>query len=129
MTTIPRRLVYRVLAQVVHGQARVVAGRTVGRSVKRRGLAHQANALAKEEGREDQSHDLCVQANELTRRIGDPSHYQGPGVDPALLGWLSALALGHTAARAEIEQLAGPGVMAGVDWLDMPMVLDRLLLH
>ncbi len=129
MTTIPRRLVYRVLAQVVHGQARAIAGRTAGRTLKRRPEAHQGDAAVRQEDRHDHAHDLRVQADELTRRIGDPSHYQGPGVDPALLGWLSALALGHTAARAEIEQLAGPGVMAGVDWLDMPMVLDRLLLH
>ena len=71
--------------------------------------------------------DLRIQAVELTRRVGDPRHYQGPGLDPSLLGWLCALAIGYTQARGEIERLAGPGVMAGVDWLDMPLVLDRLM--
>jgi hypothetical protein len=127
MALIPRRLVYRALAQVLHGQARTVAGRTAGRSVNRRGLAHQANAAAKEEDRHDQADDLRIQAGELTRRVGDPRHYQGPGLDPSLLGWLCALAIGYTQARGEIERLAGPGVMAGVDWLDMPLVLDRLM--
>ena len=90
MALIPRRLVYRALAQVLHGQARTVAGRTAGRSVNRRGLAHQANAAAKEEDRHDQADDLRIQAGELTRRVGDPRHYQGPGLDPSLLGWLCA---------------------------------------
>ncbi len=129
MTTIPRRLVYRAIAAIVWNQARTVAGRTAGRSVKRRGLAHEANAQAKEQGRKDQAHDLRVQANELTRRIGNPNYYQdeGEGVAPELLGWLACLALGHTEARAEIARLADKYVLESVDWLDMPMVLDRLL--
>ncbi len=127
MTTIPRRLVYRVLAQVVHGQARAIAGRTAGRTLKRRPEAHQGDAAVRQEDRHDHAHDLRVQADELTRRIGDPAHYHGAGVDPALLGWLAVLALGHTEARAEIARIAGPGTTDGVDWLDMPLVVDRLL--
>ena len=51
----------------------------------------------------------------------------GPGPRPVAPGLAAALAIGYTQARGEIERLAGPGVMAGVDWLDMPLVLDRLM--
>jgi hypothetical protein len=126
-TTIPRRLVYRALAAVLHNQARTVAGRTAKRSGDRRGERAEKHAAEKAPKRLSQTGDLRVQADELSRRIGDPRHYQGPGLDPAMLGWLSVLALGYTQARTEIERIAGPGAMAGVDWLDMPMVLDRIL--
>ena len=127
MSTIPRRLAYRVLAQVLHGQARSVEGRTPRRSGDRRGPYARADAAAKGHDRSDQAAELRYQAQELVRRVGDPQYYHGPGLDPALVGWLSVLALGMTDARVEIVRLAPPGSLDGVDWYDVPTVLDRLM--
>jgi hypothetical protein len=113
MALIPRRLVYRALAQALHGQARVVAGRTSERSGDRRSPGAREHAVEKDPKRSRKADDLRIQAGELTRRVGDPRHYQSPGLDPSLLGWLCALAIGYTQARGEIERLAGPGVMGG----------------
>jgi hypothetical protein len=127
MTTIPRRLAYRVLAQVLHGQARAVEGRTARRSGERRGPQAQADAAAKGRDRSDQIAELRYQAQELSRRIGDPRYYHGPGLDPALVGWLAVLALGMTEVRAEITRLTPAGSLESVDWFDVPAVCDRLM--
>ncbi len=129
MTVISRRIVYRSLAHILHGQASTVAGRTVARSVKRRGPEHTANALAKEEGRAGQAADLRCQAEELTRRIGDSRYYQGPGLEDAVLGWLNALSVGDMSASWEIARITGidRAEVAGIDWRDLPVLLERLM--
>ena len=48
MALIPRRLVYRALAQVLHGQGRAVAGRTSERSGDRRGPGAREHAVEKD---------------------------------------------------------------------------------
>jgi hypothetical protein len=127
MALIPRRLAYRALAELLHGQATALEGRTAGRSGARGGPEARAPAAAKLAARRRKAAELRYQAVELSRRVGAPGCYHGPGLDPALLGWLCTLALDHAEARAEIERLAGPGVMGGVDWVDVPTVLDRLM--
>jgi hypothetical protein len=98
MVVIPRRLVFRVLSQVLHGQARAIAGRTAQRSGERRGLEAREHAAEKGAKRSNKADDLRIQAAELSRRVGDPSYYQGPGLEPALLGWLSVLAMASRTA-------------------------------
>ena len=127
MALIPRRLVYRALAELLHGQAGALEGRTAGLSGAHGGPEARAHAAAKLAARRRKAAELRYQAVELSRRVGAPECYRGPGLDPALLGWLCALALGCVEAKAEIERLAGPGVMEGVDWPDLPMVCDRLM--
>ena len=127
MAFISRRLAYRALAELLHGQAGALEGRTAGLSGARGGPEARAHAAAKLAARRRKAAELRYQAAELSRRVGAAECYRGPGLDPALLGWLCALALDHAEARAEIERLAGPGVMEGVDWPDLPMVCDRLM--
>jgi hypothetical protein len=127
MALIPRRLAYRALAELLHGQAGALEGRTAGLSGAGGGPAARAHAAAQLAARRRKAAELRYQAAELSRRVGAPECYQGPGLDPALLGWLCVLALGHTEASREIERLTRPGAMRGVDWWDMPIVCDRLM--
>jgi hypothetical protein len=122
---IPRRLALRILAACLSSQARAVRSRTERRSDDRRGPDAAAGAAAKQARRDIQARDLAYQADVLSRWIGDPAWYQGPGLPAALVGHLAALAMGHAEAWPAIVRAAPQ--LAGSDRWDMHAVLDRLL--
>jgi hypothetical protein len=122
---IPRRLALRIVAACLGSQARAVRSRTARRSDGRRGPDAAADAAAKQARRDPQARDLAYQADVLSRWIGDPARYQGPGLPAALVGHLAALAIGHSEAWREIVRIAPQ--LADCDRWDMLEVLDRLL--
>ena len=99
MALIPRRLVFRVLSQVLHGQSRAIGGRTAERSGDRRGPGAGEHAAEKDPKRSRKADDLRIQAPRANPWVWEIPHYQGPGLDAVLLGWLSVLALGHNEAK------------------------------
>jgi hypothetical protein len=130
VTGIPRKLVFRILANVLGGHARQLAGRAQG-SVRRRGAQAVEGALSKGEQQQILASDVMSQADELGGWIGDDSKCSGPDLPAELVGHLCALALGHGYAVPEVRRiangLAGPGVLDGVDFRDIPAVVSRLL--
>jgi hypothetical protein len=130
MATLPRKLVFRILASVLGGHARALTSRSA-RSVNRRGEQAAEGASRKAPARNQSAADLFDQADELSGWIGDETRCKGDDLDAALVGLLSALALGHSYAVPEIRRIANelrrPGVLDGVEWRDIPAVLARIL--
>lgn len=123
---IPRRLVFRALADALGGQARHLEGMSPGRSRARRATA----GGAAKSGRAMRAARLAAQASEFSRWVGDPARYQGAGIDAAIVGYLIALAYGHAEAmvelRAELADLGRPGVLDGVAIDDLITIMERL---
>lgn len=96
---IPRRLVYRILADALDGQVRHFAALPARSQVIRPG---SAVADSKQIGRDGTIVRLREQSGSIRLWIGDPRRYRGPGVDAAVLGYLVALAYGHSDALPEL---------------------------
>lgn len=125
---IPRRLVFRVLADALGGQVRHLEGLP---SQTRRRRPGAAAAVSKQLGRSSRWERLRSQASTFSLWIGDPAHYQGQPIDAAVVGYLVALAYGHSDAlaelRAELADLGSPGLVDGTDARDLVEIVRRLL--
>lgn len=120
MPAIPRKLAFRILSELLEGHSIAIETRTVD-SIRRRGAQAVEGAIRKESDRAVESAKWQKQSRELASWTGRDDRCKGADVAPELLGWLCALAVGHTYARPEIIRLARS--MDGVDWHDLPSVV------
>jgi hypothetical protein len=111
---IPRRLVFRALADILGGQARRLEGLTAARSGDRRGPEAAANSERKRSMRLEQSRRMRADAAMLSGWAGEARRCAGRGVDAAVFGYLVAMAYGHgdglKELRAEVEDLGEAGL-------------------
>ncbi len=124
--TIPRRLVYRIVAACCRDQAAVVSHRNPASSLRRRNQAAGIAAAGKQPDRRDHAAELRDFAAELVGWINAPARCRGPEVETELVGLVCALAFGHAAAWPDLQARAD-GRLDDVDWRDIPDVLERLL--
>jgi hypothetical protein len=105
--TIPRRLAFRCLADVLGGQARRLRSQTPGRTAGRRDPYAAEHTAAKMPGRLDKALSLASQANRISGWIGDKAAYQGDDLDPIVFAGLVCLAYGDMRYRESVCQEAG----------------------
>jgi hypothetical protein len=104
MTTVPRRLAFRIWVACIEAQIRELEGRTPGRSAGRRGPEAAAGTAAKAPGRRDQVAGLSEHARQLHRWIADPEACRGGEVPLETVSLVSALIFGHLNALAPLRQ-------------------------
>lgn len=98
---IPRRLVLRILADVLHSQLSDLERRTHDSHRRRPHL--DAPPVSTDLGRARRLTLLRNARNTLRQQAAEKETRQGPGMDAAVLGYLIALAYGHTEAFAELD--------------------------
>ena len=119
---IPRRILYRTLADACGGQLRHLA--EIERSPRRPGHGHPAES--KEVGRANRSARLRHLADEFDRRVGDPVYYKRADVPAAAAGLIVALAYGHASALDSLREIAAPGALDGLIAGDLVAISERI---
>jgi len=124
--TIPRRLVYRIVAACCRDQAAVVSHRNPASSAHRRNRAAGIAAAGRQPDRQEHAAELRDFAHELTGWMNAPARCHGSEVEAELVGLVCALAFGRSEAWPDLKARAN-GCLDDTDWRDIPDVLERLL--
>lgn len=127
---IPRKLVFRTLADVCDSQCRLLVDKLQPHLEVRRSIQSREGAKAKAEGRRNRAARLHRDVTMLRTWINDKARCNRPTIDAAVFGYIVGTAYSDAESfkelKAELESLGHVGMFNGLTVDDLITIVDQL---